>query len=99
MLGSCEERLDEQYKGVIHEFREKIIQYAVTGEEPWPAWTEDKGKAMVVGKDGLQIVGKQDYMGEDTRRGKLLALAEAEGGDGGADLLWDGVCRQFLMGG
>jgi hypothetical protein len=38
-------------------------------------------------------------MGRDTRRGKLLALAEAEAGENGADLLWDGVCRRFLMGG
>lgn len=37
-------------------------------------------------------------MGEGTRRGKLLELAEAEGGKDGADLLWGGVCREFLMG-
>jgi carboxylesterase type B len=98
LLGSCEDRLDEAYKQVISDFRDKVMGYVVRGEEPWPAWTEDDGKAMVVGKDGLQIVEKQDYMGEDTRRGKLLALAEAEGGKGGADLLWDGVCRKFLMG-
>jgi hypothetical protein len=29
----------------------------------------------------------------------LLALAEEERGEEGADLLWDGVCRRFLMGG
>lgn len=99
LLGSCEDRLDEQYKDVIRQFRETIMQYVVTGEEPWPAWSEEEGMAMVVGKDGLRIVGKEDYMGAETRRGKLLALAEAEGGKDGADLLWDGVCRKFLMGG
>lgn len=99
LLGSCEGRLDEQYKDVVREFRQKIIQYVVTGEEPWPAWSEEEGMAMVVGKDGLRVVGKEDYMGAETRRGKLLALAEAEGGRDGADLLWDGMCRKFLMGG
>jgi carboxylesterase type B len=98
LLGSSEDRLDEEYKRVISDLRDKVMGFVVRGEEPWPAWSEDDGKAMVAGKDGLQIVEKQDYMGEDTRRGKLLALAEAEGGKGGADLLWDGVCRKFLMG-
>ena len=54
---------------------------------------------MVVDGEGCAVVGKECYMGEDTRRGKLLALAEAEGGEEGADVLWDGVCRRFLMGG
>lgn len=98
LLGSCEDRLDESYKRIIGEFRQKIIQYVVAGEEPWPAWTEDAGQAMVVGKEGLRVVAKAEYVGEETRRGKLLALAEAEGGKDGADLLWDGVCRKFLMG-
>jgi hypothetical protein len=46
----------------------------------------------------LRVVGREEYMGEETRRGKVLALAEAESGQHGADLLWDGVCRKFLMG-
>jgi len=98
LLGSCEARLDENYKRVIGEFRQKIIQYVVAGEEPWPAWTEEDGKAMVVGKDELRVAGKEEYIGEGTRRGKLLALAETEGGEEGVDLLWDGVCRKFLVG-
>jgi carboxylesterase type B len=99
LLGSYEERLDEEYKRVISDFREKVLGYVVVGKEPWPAWTEEDGKAMVVGKDGLRVVEREEYMGGETRRGKLLALAEAEGGKDGADLLWDGVCRKFLMGG
>jgi hypothetical protein len=70
-----------------------------TGEEPWPAWTAEEGLALLVDKEGCEVVGKEYYMGKDTRRGKLLALAEAEAGENGADLLWDGVCRRFLMGG
>lgn len=101
LLGSCEDRpeIDDGYRAVIGEFREKVLRYVVAGEEPWPAWTEEEGKAMVVGREGLRVVGKEEYVGDDTRRGKLLALAEAEGGEDGADLLWDGLCRRFLMGG
>jgi hypothetical protein len=98
LLGSCSDRVEDDYKRVIRKFREKIIGYVVSGEEPWPAWTEEEGKAMVVGKEGLRVVEKEEYMGEGTRRGKLLALAEAEGGKDGADLLCDGLCRKFLMG-
>ena len=98
LLGSCEARLDKAYRRVIRDFRKKVTRYVFEGEEPWPAWTEEKGKAMLVGKDGLRVIEKEEYMGEETRRGRLLALAEAEGGEQGADLLWDGVCRRFLMG-
>ena len=69
------------------------------GEEPWPTWTEEEGKAMVVGKDGLRVVGKEEYMGAQTRRGKLLGLAQDEAGEEGVDLLWGGVGRRFLMDG
>jgi len=99
LLGSCEDRLDEAYKAVIHDFRAKMLRYVATSEEPWPAWTAEEGMAMLVDKEGCEVVGKDFYMGKDTRRGKLLALAEAEAGEKGADLLWDGVCRRFLMGG
>jgi carboxylesterase type B len=99
LLGSCEDRLDNDYKQVIGEFRERVLRYVVAGEEPWAAWTEAEGKTMVVGKDGLRVVGKEEYMGRETRRGKLLTLAGEEAGEGTADLLWDGLCRRFLMGG
>lgn len=35
---------------------------------------------MMIGKEGLRVVEKAEYMGGETRREKLLALAEAEGG-------------------
>jgi hypothetical protein len=52
---------------------------------------------MIVSKKGLQVVKKEDYMGEGSRRGRLLELAEEEAGEDGCDLLWEGVCRRFLM--
>ena len=84
---------------MIREFRERVLRYVANGEEPWPAWTAEEGLALLVDKEGCEVVGREFYMGPDTRRGKLLTLAEEERGEEGADLLWDGVCRRFLMGG
>lgn len=98
LLGSFEARLDDGYKQVISELRTKVIGYVATGDEPWPAWTPDTGQAMMFGRYGLKVVMKEEYIGKGTRRGNLMALAEAEAGENGADLLWDGVCRRFLMG-
>ncbi|TKA70778.1 hypothetical protein B0A55_05464 [Friedmanniomyces simplex] len=97
LLGAYEDRLDEEYKGVVASFREKLLLYATTGEAPWPAWTEVKGEALVMDRQGLRVVVKDDYMAEESRRGKLLALAEKEAGENGCDVLWSDVCRRFLM--
>jgi carboxylesterase type B len=101
LLGSCENRteISSAYKSVIAQFREKILRYIYSGSEPWEAWTEKEGKALVVGKEGLRVMGREEYVGKSTRRGELLALGEDEAGEDGADVLWDGVCRRFLMGG
>lgn len=97
LLGAYEDRLDEEYKGIIREFRAKILGYVVKEDEPWPAWTHEEGKALRVSRKGIEVVSKEEYMGPKTRIGKLLALAEKEKGKDGRDLLWDGVCRRFLM--
>ena len=97
LLGAYEDRLDEEYQAVIRELRERIIQYTVAGKAPWPAWSEAGGEALAVERTGLRLLGKDDYMGPSSRRGKLLALAEKEDGEAGCDLLWSGVCRRFLM--
>lgn len=99
LLGTCEERLDGGYRSVIGDLRARVLRYVSSGEEPWDAWTEEEGKALIVGKGGVRVVGREEYMGKETRRGKLLALAEREKGEDGADLLWHGVCRRFLMDG
>ena len=97
MLGAYEDRLDQEYRAVIEEFREKISAYIVGGEEPWPAWTEEVGSALVVDREGVMVVGKQEYMGEGGRIGRVLALVEKEAGENGCDVLWNDVCRRFLM--
>ena len=97
LLGAYEDRLDHEYKKVVEELRGKIIEYSVKGGSPWPAWTIEKGEALIVDRNGLRIVEKGEYMGLDTKRGKLLALAEREAGEEGCDLFWIDVCRRFLM--
>ena len=62
LLGSCEDRLDESYKAVIREFRERVLRYVANGEEPWPAWTAEEGLALLVDKEGCEVVGREFYM-------------------------------------
>ena len=97
LLGAYEDRLDDEYQPVVEEFRQRILAYAVAGEEPWPAWTEDKGAALLIDRNGVRVVGKQEYMDEESRRGRMLALADKEAGPDGCDVLWSDVCRRFLM--
>ncbi|KAL7008277.1 hypothetical protein EMMF5_002006 [Cystobasidiomycetes sp. EMM_F5] len=97
LFGAYESRLDEEYLPIVQEYRQKIIEYAATGQDPWPAWTEEKGSASRVSRKGVEVVEKAAYMGDETQLGRLLALAEKEGGEEGADLLWERVCRAFLM--
>ncbi|KAK3074271.1 hypothetical protein LTR53_003432 [Teratosphaeriaceae sp. CCFEE 6253] len=97
LLGAYEDRLDDGYTAGIEDFRRKIIAYAIGGEAPWPAWDEENGYAAVVDEDGVRVVRKQEYMGSDSKRGRLLALADREAGEDGCDVLWSDVCRRFLM--
>lgn len=99
LLGAVEGRVGEGYKSVIGDLRQRVLRFVAKEEEPWDQWTEGEGRVCVVGTEGVRVVGWEEYMGPKTRRGKLLALAERVGGVDGADLLWDGVCRRFLMGG
>ena len=95
LLGAYEERMSPEYKDVIRQWRDRIIDYVVSGKEPWAPWTNDGRAALVVGNHGISEQGETEYLG--TRRRKLLAFAQKEGGEGGCDLLWEGVCRRFLM--
>ncbi|KAK5123122.1 hypothetical protein LTR85_003320 [Meristemomyces frigidus] len=97
LLGAYEHTLDEIYRASIRAFRDKIISYVTSGQAPWLGWTEEKGTALIVDQKGPRVVGKDVYMGHDTRRGQLLALAEKEAGQDGCDVLWSDVCRRFLM--
>ncbi|KAK5112362.1 hypothetical protein LTR62_004325 [Meristemomyces frigidus] len=97
LLGAFESRVDAEYRDVIADLRDRILTYAVDGQAPWKAWEPEVGCALLVGAEGVRMVGEEEYMGPECRRGRLLALAEKERGEDGCDVLWDEVCRRFLM--
>ena len=95
LLGAYEDRLSADYKAVIQQWRDRVIDYVVSGEDPWAQWTADNRVALVVSNGGVSEQEENEYMG--TRRQKLLAFAQEEGGEKGCDLLWENVCRRFMM--
>ena len=107
LLGAYDDRLSGDYQEAIRAFRRYLIDHLVDSDNAskWPLWTEEDGYALRVSlsKDGgVRIVTKDEYMGEGTRMGKLLALASREASSKGGvfqgcDTLWQGVCRPFLM--
>ncbi|KAH0371304.1 alpha/beta-hydrolase, partial [Aureobasidium melanogenum] len=96
LLGAYEDRLPEDYVKKIREWRARYIRYIVDGEAPWSNF--EKG-----GKEAMFVVPNhgpaEERMLESVLEGrlqKLLDLAEEESSDG-ADTLWEGVCRRWLM--
>ena len=98
LLGAYESRpeLSDGAREVVREWRRRVLEYVVSGKTPWPAWTNNEGLALVVGSQGCTVQRFEEYAGPGTRRGRLLALAERLGEDG-RDVLWEQVCRRFLM--
>jgi carboxylesterase type B len=96
LLGAYEERLSKDYVEKIREWRARYIRYIVDGEAPWA--TFEKGD-----KTSMLVVPNDEFVKETTlksvlegRLGKLLELTKEEGPNG-ADTLWEGVCRRWLM--
>ena len=98
LLGAYESRpeLSDRAREIVREWRQRVLEYVVSGKTPWLAWTNDEGLALVVGSQGCTVQRFEEYAGHGTRRGRLLALAERLGEDG-RDVLWEQVCRRFLM--
>lgn len=96
LLGAYEDRLPEDYVKKIREWRARYIRYIVDGEAPWMKFEKGGKEAMfVVPNHGLAEETKLESVLEG-RLQKLLDLAEEEKPDG-ADTLWEGVCRRWLM--
>lgn len=96
LLGAYEGRLPEDYVKKIREWRGRYIRYMVDGEAPWAKFDKSAKEAII-------ILPNEEMARETTlssvlegRLGELLNLAEEEGPDG-ADILWEGVCRRWLM--
>lgn len=97
LLGAFEEGLSEEYKSVIKKWREKIIRYICNGEDVCAEWDGEKGKYLLVDREGANG-DKGFWDGKVGQRiSRLRDLAKDVGGDEGADFLWEGVGRRFLM--
>jgi hypothetical protein len=60
----------------------------------------DSQRALVIASEadgGVHHVDVSIYIGPDTRRGRLMQIANNIHAVDGADVLWNDVCRRFLM--
>lgn len=96
LLGAYEDQLETKTKEIVRSWRARIIEFAA-GKDPWEQWTLEDGKALVVRNEGDTIQTSDEYLGPKSRRRRLLEIARNEGGDDGWDLLWESVCRRWLM--
>lgn len=100
LLGAYEHRLDPDVKKVVQGWRDRIIDYVCTGGETagLPEWTEgSKGEMVVVNSQGWEIKPTEEVYGKGTRRGEVLRIAKGLNEVWGQDILWNDVCRRFLM--
>lgn len=96
LFGAYEERLPEDYVVKIREWRERYIRYVVGGEAPWGRFEKGGREKMFVVSTHRPAEEMSLARGVEGRVKALLDLAGEEG-DGGADMLWEGVCRRWLM--
>lgn len=96
LLGAYEDRLPEDYVKRIREWRARYIRYIADGEAPWFRFEKKGNEAMLVVPNHGQAEETTLKSVLQGRLQKLLDLAEEEGPDG-ADTLWEGVCRHWLM--
>ncbi|CAD0090119.1 unnamed protein product [Aureobasidium vineae] len=96
LLGAYEDRLSEDYVKKIREWRARYIRYIVDGEAPWPQFRKGGKEAMFVVPTHGPAEERELATVLQGRLGKLMDLAK-EGGIDGADTLWEGVCRRWLM--
>jgi carboxylesterase type B len=97
LLGGYDQSLLPQgYSTVVAQWRDAILGFACKGEWMGKRFTEG-GSAVLVGKDGVREVQREEYM--KGRREALMALADEVDAEDGWDILWVDVCRRFLMSG
>jgi carboxylesterase type B len=99
LLGGYDESLaPDGYADVVADWRSKILDFVREGKAPCWEYSEGEGEggnALVVGRDGVKEVGRDEYM--SGRRHELMDLADEIDGEDGWDVLWVDVCRRFLM--
>ena len=98
--GVHEDRLPGSYGPVISAWRDKILDFVVSGEAPCDEYTSkerEERRGLVLDEKGVRDVGDKEWLksGEGRRR-RLFELAERVKGDAGYDVLWMDVGRRFL---
>ncbi|KAJ9092753.1 hypothetical protein QFC19_008605 [Naganishia cerealis] len=108
LLGSFEDEHSPDYQPVIRAWRERIIAFVARGPDgaglrEWKSagMSHDMAEiALVVDaekNDGMRYLEGDAYIGPATRRGRLLDIATQIHPTDEADVLWNDVCRRFLM--
>ncbi|KAJ4363792.1 hypothetical protein N0V95_000986 [Ascochyta clinopodiicola] len=99
--GVHEDRLPENYKPIISAWRDRILDFVVSGKPPCAKYIgegREERRGLMVSKDGVKDVGQEQWLENDERRRKrLFELANRVKGDAGCDVLWMDVGRRFLM--
>jgi carboxylesterase type B len=99
--GVHEERLPASYKPVISAWRDRILDFVVSGKAPCGEYIQGgrgERRGLVVDKDGVRDVAETEWPdNDDGRRRRLFELAQRIKGDAGCDVLWMDVGRRFLM--
>lgn len=99
--GVHEERLPASYKPVIGAWRDRILDFVVSGKPPCEEYIQGgrrERRGLMVDKDGVRNVGEAEWLdNDDGRRRRLFELAQRVKGDAGCDVLWMDVGRRFLM--
>ena len=99
LLGAFEPRLQASQRDIIRDWRSKIIDFVHSGSQAagLPEWQSDDGKALLIDDRGCRAVSNTEVYGEETRRGKVRKIAKEVDEVWGEDILWNDVCRRFLM--
>lgn len=109
LLGAFEDQLSPSYQQVIRTWREKIIAFVAggAGAAGLKEWRPAQESGTLNGESALVIASTTDggahyvdgkaYIGPNTRRGRLQRIAKNIHAVDGADVLWNDVCRRFLM--
>jgi len=99
LLGAFESRLQASQRDVIRDWRSKIIHFVHSGSQAagLPEWQSHNGKALLINDKGCRAVNNTEIYGEATRVGQLRNIAKKVDEVWGQDILWNDVCRRFLM--
>ncbi|KAJ9628548.1 hypothetical protein H2203_002449 [Taxawa tesnikishii (nom. ined.)] len=90
--GAHEDRLPSNYRPVVAEWRDTILDFVVSGKAPCTAFDNQNQSALIVNQKGVREVAGDVYLQVDgRRRARLFELAESVAGEAGWDKLWTEV--------